>query len=159
MSGEESLGGLRLPSNISTDASDDVPPFLRPPPPPPSPAGHQAQTAASRHAADDGDEEQPYHRVVSAPPGRIGATIVQYRGHAVVSDVAKDSPLSGWVFPSDVLIAIDEVPVSGMRVRDIIQILNQRKDRQRALRVISSQSMNEFTLNTTTTSEAGTPSL
>eukprot|EP00538_Stauroneis_constricta_P012586 CAMPEP_0119570894 /NCGR_PEP_ID=MMETSP1352-20130426/43845_1 /TAXON_ID=265584 /ORGANISM="Stauroneis constricta, Strain CCMP1120" /LENGTH=1450 /DNA_ID=CAMNT_0007620571 /DNA_START=222 /DNA_END=4574 /DNA_ORIENTATION=- len=94
-------------------------------------------------------EEQPYHRVVSAPPGRIGMTFVEFRGHAMVSDVAPDSPLSGWVFPSDILIAIDEIPVSGMRVRDIIKVLTNRKDRQRALRVISSHAMNEFTLNQT----------
>lgn len=95
---------------------------------------------------DDGDE-QPYHRVVSAPPGRIGVTFVQYRGHAMVSDVAPESPLSGWVFPGDILIAIDEVPVSGMRVRDIVKLLTARKERQRALRVISSHAMAEFTLN------------
>jgi C-terminal processing protease CtpA/Prc len=76
----------------------------------------------------------------------------------MVSDVAPESPLSGWVFPSDILIAIDEVPVSGMRVRDIIKLLTSRKERQRALRVISSHAMNEFTLNTTTASEAGAPS-
>jgi len=92
------------------------------------------------------DEQQPYHRVVSAPPGRIGVTFVEFRGHAMVSDVAMDSPLSGWVFPSDVLIAVDEIPVSGMRVRDIVKILSNRKDRQRALRVISSHAMNEFTV-------------
>jgi hypothetical protein len=93
-------------------------------------------------------EDQPYHRVVSAPSGRIGVTFVEYRGHAMVSDVAHDSPLVGWIFPSDILIAIDELPVSGMRVRDIIKVLKDRSSRQRALRVISSQSMNEFSLNT-----------
>jgi C-terminal processing protease CtpA/Prc len=93
------------------------------------------------------EDDTPYHRVVSAPPGRIGVTFVEFRGHAMVSDVAPDSPLSSWVFPSDILIAIDEVPVSGMRVRDIIKVLTNRRDRQRALRVISSHAMNEFTLN------------
>jgi hypothetical protein len=92
-------------------------------------------------------EDQPYHRVVSAPPGRIGVTFVEFRGHAMVSEVADDSPLAGWIFPSDILIAIDELPVSGMRVRDIIKVLKDRKDRQRALRVISCHAMNEFTLN------------
>jgi hypothetical protein len=96
-------------------------------------------------AADGPEDDQPYHRVVSAPPGRIGVTFVEYRGHAMVSDVASDSPLGGWIFPSDILIAIDELPVSGMRVRDIITVLKDRKDRQRALRVISSHAMNEFT--------------
>lgn len=66
----------------------------------------------------------------------------------MVSDVAVDSPLVGWIFPSDILIALDEMPVSGMRVRDIIAELKDRKGRQRALRVISSHAMNEFTLNT-----------
>ena len=93
------------------------------------------------------EDDQPYHRVVSAPPGRIGITFVEFRGHAMVSDVSTHSPLCGWVFPSDILIAIDEVPVSGMRVRDIITVLTNRKNRQRALRVISSHAMNEFTLN------------
>jgi hypothetical protein len=94
--------------------------------------------------------DQSYHRVVSAPPGRIGVTFVEFRGHAMVSDVATDSPLSGWMFPSDILIAIDELPVSGMRVRDIIQILRERVDNQRALRVISCHAMDDygFGLNT-----------
>ena len=68
----------------------------------------------------------------------IGLTFVQYRGHAVISDVQNSSPVFGWVFPNDILIAIDEVPVSGMRVQDIVKVLTTRKDRQRALRVISS---------------------
>lgn len=92
------------------------------------------------------EEMEPYHRVVSAPPGRIGVTFVEFRGHAMVSDVAADSPLTGWVFPSDILIAVDDIPVSGMRVRDIVNILSTRKDRHRAMRVISSHAMNEFTM-------------
>ena len=95
----------------------------------------------------EGDDDQPYHRVVSAPPGRIGVTFVEYRGHCMVSDVNPDSPLIGWIYPSDVLIAIDELPVSGMRVRDIITVLKDRTEKQRALRVVSSHAMNEFTLN------------
>ena len=90
------------------------------------------------------DEEQPYHRVVSAPPGKIGITFIGYRGHAMISDVYKNSPLLGWVFPSDILIAIDEVPVSGMRVPEIVKLLTARKERQRALRLISSHAMNEL---------------
>jgi hypothetical protein len=97
----------------------------------------------------EGDDDQPYHRVVSAPPGRIGVTFVEYRGHCMVSDVNPDSPLIGWIFPSDVLIAIDELPVSGMRVRDIIKVLKDRTERQRALRVVSSHAMNEYTLKAT----------
>lgn len=105
---------------------------------------------------DEGSEDdQPYHRVVSAPAGRIGVTFVQYRGHAMVSDVAHNSPLAGWIFPSDILIAIDELPVSGMPVRDIIKILMDRKQKQRALRVISSHAMNELSLNTSLLMEAG----
>jgi hypothetical protein len=38
--------------------------------------------------------------------------------------------------------------VSGMRVRDIIKVLKDRKERPRALRVISSHDMTELTLNT-----------
>jgi C-terminal processing protease CtpA/Prc len=92
----------------------------------------------------------PFHRVVLAPSGRIGVTFVEYRGHCMVSEVAANSPLEGWIFPSDVLIAIDELAVSGMRVRDIIKILKERTERQRALRVISSHAMNEFALQTST---------
>jgi hypothetical protein len=46
--------------------------------------------------------------------------------------------------------------VSGMRVREIIKVLKDRKERQRALRVISSHAMNEFTLNSSTVGD--TPS-
>eukprot|EP00536_Pseudo-nitzschia_multiseries_P009079 jgi/Psemu1/325479/estExt_fgenesh1_pg.C_2460006 len=88
------------------------------------------------------EEDEPYHRVVSAPPGRIGVTFVDFRGHATVTDVAKDSPLADWVFPSDVLVAIDDTPVSGMPVRDIVNILSARRDQYRAMRVISSHAMN-----------------
>jgi C-terminal processing protease CtpA/Prc len=111
-----------------------------------SPAA-QTAAAAEAHLADAvaPDAEEPYHRVVSAPSGRIGVTFVEYRGHAMVSDVADDSPLVGWIFPSDILIAIDELPVSGMKVRDIIQVLRDRDERQRALRVISSHAMNDLT--------------
>jgi hypothetical protein len=92
----------------------------------------------------ENDMDQPYHRVVSAPAGRIGVTFVEYRGHCMVSDVYPDSPLIGWIFPSDVLIAIDDTAVSGMRIRDIIQILKDRVGSPRALRVMSSHAMNEF---------------
>lgn len=106
----------------------------------------EATLPATIDSQQQHNEEEPYHRVVSAPPGRIGMTFVEFRGHAMVSDVAADSPLAGWVFPSDVLIAIDEIPVSGMRVRDIVAIIADRKQRQRALRVMSSHDMNEFTM-------------
>ena len=126
----------KTPSHHSLSSEDS---------PPTEPALLRQFPYGSTH--QEGSDEQPYHRVVSAPPGRIGVTFVQYRGHAMVSDVAPESPLSGWVFPGDILIAIDEVPVSGMRVRDIVKLLTARKERQRALRVISSHAMNEFTLN------------
>ena len=137
---------VQSPSRFHTNAS---------PPGFPPPGIRATLEAANSNAAANGPsgnrmaelDNQPYHRVVSAPPGRIGITFVEYRGHAMVADMAPDSPLSSWVFPSDILIAVDEVPVSGMRVRDIIKVLTNRKDRQRALRVISSHAMNEFTLN------------
>jgi hypothetical protein len=43
------------------------------------------------------EEEQPYHRVVTAPPGKIGITFVDYRGHCIVSQVAQTSPLASYV--------------------------------------------------------------
>lgn len=118
-------------------------------------SGSPSRDGASpiRHATSIEDNDEPYHRVVSAPPGRIGVTFVEFRGHAMVSDVAPDSPLSSWVYPSDILIAIDEIPVSGMRVRDIVKVLTNRRDSQRALRVISSHAMNEFTLNASAINE------
>ena len=111
---------------------------------PASPPSAEKTDLSSSSCSMDDEEEQPYHRVVSAPPGKIGITFVQYRGHAMISDVYQDSPLIGWVFPSDILIAIDEVPVSGMRVPEIVRLLTTRKDRQRALRLISSHAMTEL---------------
>eukprot|EP00980_Cylindrotheca_fusiformis_P028014 scaffold22575_cov141-Cylindrotheca_fusiformis.AAC.45 len=131
------LGGLlsrrKVPANAASPSREMVSPI--------------------REAASLEENDEPYHRVVSAPPGRIGVTFVEYRGHAMVSDVAPDSPLSSWVYPSDILIAIDEIPVSGMRVRDIVRVLTNRRDSQRALRVISSHAMNEFTLNASAINE------
>jgi len=109
-----------------------------------TPGTEKTDLSSSTCSSDQGEELQPYHRVVSAPPGKIGITFVQYRGHAMISDVYQDSPLNGWVFPSDILIAIDEVPVSGMRVPDIVRLLTARKERQRALRLISSHAMTEL---------------
>jgi hypothetical protein len=78
--------------------------------------------------------------------GKIGIELVQYRGHAMISFVSPDSPLVGWIFPTDILVAIDELPVSGLRVRDIVKILTERADsRQRSLRLISSHAMTELT--------------
>ena len=63
----------------------------------------------------------------------------------MVSSVSDDSPLVGWVFPSDVLIAIDDVPVSGLRTRDIVKLLTNRVGQHRNLRMISAVAMNEIT--------------
>jgi len=105
----------------------------------PKRASNQSTSKSSK------EEEHPYHRVVSAPPGKIGITFVEYRGHAMVSNVSEDSPLVGWVFPSDVLIAIDDVPVSGLRTRDIVKLLTNRVGQQRNLRMVSAVAMNELT--------------
>jgi C-terminal processing protease CtpA/Prc len=98
-----------------------------------------------QHQLQEYQNQQPYHRVVAAPPGRLGITFVEYKGHAMVSDVLPpdQSPLAGWVFPGDILVAVDEVPVTGMAVREVIQVLRDRGNRQRALRVISSHEMAE----------------
>lgn len=97
----------------------------------------------------------------------------------MVSDVSSGSPLLGWIFPSDILIgkcpvcnvfllqkkivakpfsfsdclptAIDEVPVSGMKLKDIVKVLQARNERQRAMRVISSHAMQDFAVTPNTT--------
>ena len=136
------MGGLlsRRKTPCSTDSSS-IKMFSSPSP---SLQSHSSQALNDSNTSDTQEESQPFHRVVSVPPGRIGMTFVQYRGHAMVSDVYKDSPLAGWVFPSDILIAIDEVPVSGLRVPEIVKLLSARKERQRALRIISSHAMTEL---------------
>ena len=64
----------------------------------------------------------------------------------MVSFVSPESPLIGYIFKNDILWQIDEVPVSGLRVRDIVKILTERaENRQRSLRIISSHSMAELT--------------
>jgi hypothetical protein len=78
-----------------------------------------------------------YHRVVSAPPGKIGLTFVDYEGNTMVSNVSDSSPLSGWVFPSDVLVAIDDTPVRDLSTRDVVQLLTEKKGQQRNLRMYS----------------------
>ena len=112
-----------------------------------TPTNLQAPTISSPMISEshDDDDDQPYHRVIAAPPGRIGITFIQYRGHAIVGDVYEDSPLRGWIFPSDILIAIDECPVSGMRVPEIVKLLTARKSNQRALRIISTHEMDDIT--------------
>jgi hypothetical protein len=112
-----------------------------------------SETAVEYHQDAGGDKTDdfvhPFHRVLSAPAGRLCITFVDYRGHAMVSDVAPESPLVGFIFPSDVLIAIDELAVSGMRIRDIIKLLKDRSNKPtRALRVISSHDMTALTLHT-----------
>lgn len=97
-----------------------------------------------RNAPQSKPEEHPHQRVVSAPPGKIGITFVEYQGHTVVSNVSEQSPLAGWVFPSDVLVAIDDVPVRGLRTRDIVKLLTDRVGQQRNLRMVSSVAMNDL---------------
>ena len=102
---------------------------------------------AVKHISQNGNEvdASSFHRVVSAPPGRIGVTFVQYRGHAMVSEVSPDSPLVGWIFRSDILIAIDDIAVSGLPVREIVKIISSKSASQRSLRVISSYALKDLT--------------
>ena len=51
---------------------------------------------------------------------------------------------STFVFVNDVLIAIDDVPVSGLRTRDIAKLLTDRVDQQRNLRVVSAVALKEL---------------
>ncbi len=90
------------------------------------------------------EDDHPYHRVVSAPPGKIGISFVEYCGHAMVSNVSDDSPLVGWVFPSDVLVAIDDISVSGLPTREIVKLLTNKVHQQRNLQMISAVAMNEI---------------
>lgn len=101
------------------------------------------QTPERATQSTSSGEEHSHHRVVSAPPGKIGITFVEYRGHAMISNVSDESPLAGWVFPSDVLIAIDDIPVSGHRTKDIVKLLTNKAGQQRNLRVVSAVAMNE----------------
>jgi hypothetical protein len=105
---------------------------------------HNNGVGLAEKALIEAGSDEHHHRVVAAPPGRIGMELVQFRGNVMVSNVAKESPLAGWVFASDILIAIDEVPVSGLRVHDIVNLLTSRADRHRALRVISSHAMDDL---------------
>lgn len=45
---------------------------------------------------------------------------------------------------SDILIAIDDIPVSGLRTREIVKLLTAKKGKRRDLRMISSHDMNEL---------------
>ncbi len=94
-------------------------------------------TPQPNHSREELRQDDIYHRVVSAPPGKIGLTFVEYEGNTMVSNVADSSPLSGWVFPSDVLVAIDDTPVRGLRTREIVQLLTEKKGQQRNLRMYS----------------------
>ena len=94
-------------------------------------------TPQPNHSQEELRHDDIYHRVVSAPPGKIGLTFVEYEGNAMVSNVSDSSPLSGWVFPSDVLVAIDDTPVRDLRTRDIVQLLTEKKGQQRNLRMYS----------------------
>ena len=102
----------------------------------------QRQAATSSMSPDD--HGHAYHRLVSAPPGKIGLTFIEHRGHCMVSNVTNTSPLAGYVHPSDILIAIDDTPVSGLRTREIVRLLTEKKSQRRDLRMISSHDMNEL---------------
>jgi hypothetical protein len=109
---------------------------------------HMDMYQTPKHESSVDEAETPYHRIVSAPPGKIGISFVEYRGHAMVSSVSDESPLVGWVFPSDVLVAIDDVPVSGLRTREIVKLLTNKIKQQRNLRLVSAVSMNEYSPGT-----------
>jgi hypothetical protein len=106
---------------------------------------HSMYRTPQRHNADSSHEQDhPYHRLVSAPPGKIGLTFIEHRGHCMVSNVTNASPLAGYVHPSDILIAIDDIPVSGLRTREIVKLLTAKQGQRRDLRMISSHDMNEL---------------
>ena len=143
----EEFYGLRY----SRNGSSKLPPI------PPSPErfpGKESKASDAHSNLYDEDNVQycpqdssSIHRVVTAPPGRIGVTFVQYRGHAMVSEVSVDSPLAGRIFRSDILVAIDDVAVSGLPVREIVKIISCKSEFHRALRVVSSHDIQDFTQN------------
>ena len=137
-------------SRIMTSIGDAFGMLSRKKPPPPHVSAdsqanlYQTPQRLSAKLAPSPDENHPYHRLVSAPPGKIGLTFVEHRGHCMVSNVTSASPLSGYVHPSDILIAVDDFPVSGLRTREIVKLLTEKKDQRRDLMVISSHDMNEL---------------
>lgn len=105
---------------------------------------YQTPQRLSAKLAPSPEQDHPYHRLVSAPPGKIGLTFVERRGHCMVSNITSASPLLGYVHPSDILIAVNDIPVSGLRTREIVKLLTEKKDQRRDLRMISSHDMNEL---------------
>ncbi|KAL9186995.1 hypothetical protein ACHAXT_010715 [Thalassiosira profunda] len=112
----------------------------------PSPTQHDSDGAAvirtperESRTGEEWSRAGKIHRVVTAPPGKLGITFVEYRGHAVVSRVSPESPLAGWVFPTDELIAIDDVPVSGLRTKEVVKVLTDKGAERRNLTMVSSR--------------------
>jgi hypothetical protein len=129
------LGRLTRKKSIENEYHEATPTIGR---------SHTGMYRTPKNESSVDEAETPYHRIVSAPPGKISISFVEYRGHAMVSTVSNESPLVGWVFPSDVLVAIDDVPVSGLRTREIVKLLTNKIKQQRNLRMVSAVSMNEI---------------
>ena len=120
--------GARMPSSLDDAHSEDT---------------HSTVTETISNTSPPWNlyDNTSYHRIIMAPPGKIGITFVDLEGVAMVSHISNESPLYGWIFLEDILVAIDECNVNDMQVKDIVQLLLDRKDKQRALCVMSAHAM------------------
>ena len=104
----------------------------------------KAPSQADRSKNNDigADNKQgKYCQIVTAPPGKLGITFLENSSQCVVSEISSDSPLAGKVFPSDILLAIDDVPVVATPIRTAMGILQSRSRKSRELTLLSSNTM------------------
>ena len=76
-----------------------------------------------------------YERVCIAPPGRLGVVIDTTKDGPVVYQVKDDSPMLGQIFPGDRMMTIDDIDTRGLRASQITQIMAEKADSQRSMKL------------------------
>jgi hypothetical protein len=93
----------------------------------------------------ESDEEDPfehlggtqYERVCTVPPGKLGVVIDDRKMGHIVYEVKNDSPLKGFVFPGDNIIAVDDIDTKGMGARNITKIVASKSEMEKRITVAS----------------------
>lgn len=100
--------------------------------------GKQKETSVSQqssrhHANNNGLSLAAW----TVPAGAIGVTFEERNGQCFVASIADDSILAGKIFINDILIAIDDVPITSLPVTSAMDLLRSRANAPRVLALLS----------------------
>eukprot|EP00978_Attheya_sp_CCMP212_P034037 scaffold140615_cov47-Attheya_sp.AAC.2 len=72
-----------------------------------------------------------------APPGSLGIRIEYDGDHHIITAISAYSPVSGMVHDNDILVALNDVELSGLAPEEVRKIMTEESARTKKLTVLS----------------------